>query len=711
MPADDLVLNVRQIAGYNNGLSAEATDAVLIQRGGLGGPYLQLGADALVATALAEGSAPFMAGLAAPSDAAGPQIFTDGISMSTGGFIFWNAYRTQTADDAPFFAGSSAAFGVDPVAGFELHWAATAVEWGPAILTVSPTGLLAAQQIGLARDPAGPMEAATAQWVAATTVASFNGRGGRVTLWIDDIICAGGAPIYSPVFQGSPRAITPPPWSNSSRLATTAFVNCAIAGAYAAYAPLDSPNFTGVPTAPTPAQGSSDGQLATTAFVTNAVADSVVGVASFNTRTGAVVLTTADITGAGGAVLASPIFTGLPSAPTAAPGTNTTQLATTQFVQAAVSGVVAGVSSFNARTGAVVLTTSDISGAGGALLASTVASFNGRAGAVNLIANDVSAAGGALLASPAFTGSPTAPTPPPGDNSTRLATTAFIAAFTGFAPIASPAFTGVPTAPTASVGTNTTQLATTAFVLSEISASTAGVASFNGRTGAVTLLAADISGAGGALLASPVLTGTPAAPTAAPGVATTQLATCAFVAAALAAYAPLSSPAFTGAPTAPTAAPNTSTSQLATTAFVQTGVTDGSNAAAGMIGEVASVTRLIGAALGVLSGTATNIATLALTPGDWDVNANCFLSGATAGAVTALNFWLNTVSVTLPVPTANGAPNFALGVSGIANGSGGPTGRFRVNVAVATTVYLSAIVNFSSGTALLYGAITARRVR
>ena len=98
----------------------------------------------------------------------------------------------------------------------------------------------------------------------------------------------------------------------------------------------------------------------------NAVADSVVGVASFNTRTGAVVLTTADITGAGGAVLASPAFTGLPSAPTAAPGTNTTQLATTQFVQAAVSGVVAGVSKFNARTGAVVLTTSDISGAGGA---------------------------------------------------------------------------------------------------------------------------------------------------------------------------------------------------------------------------------------------------------------------------------------------------------------------------------------------------------
>lgn len=47
----------------------------------------------------------------------------------------------------------------------------------------------------------------------------------------------------------------------------------------------------------------------------------------------------------------------------------------------------------------------------------------------------------------------------------------------------SPAFAGVPTAPTAAPGTNTTQLATTAFVLAN--ATSAGVASFNGRTGAV----------------------------------------------------------------------------------------------------------------------------------------------------------------------------------------------------------------------------------
>jgi hypothetical protein len=64
--------------------------------------------------------------------------------------------------------------------------------------------------------------------------------------------------------------------------------------------------------------------------------------------------------------------------------------------------------------------------------------------------------------SPALTGSPTAPTQGLGDNSTKLATTAYVA--TNAVSAVSPAFSGTPTAPTASVGTNTTQLATTGFV-------------------------------------------------------------------------------------------------------------------------------------------------------------------------------------------------------------------------------------------------------
>jgi hypothetical protein len=42
---------------------------------------------------------------------------------------------------------------------------------------------------------------------------------------------------------------------------------------------------------------------------------------------------------AGTSTLASPTFTGTPAAPTASPGTNTTQLATTAFVQAALQAV------------------------------------------------------------------------------------------------------------------------------------------------------------------------------------------------------------------------------------------------------------------------------------------------------------------------------------------------------------------------------------
>lgn len=106
-------------------------------------------------------------------------------------------------------------------------------------------------------------------------------------------------------------------------------------------APTASPALTGVPTAPTAAPGTNTTQLATTAFVI-----SNGSVTSFNARTGAVTpqagdYSVAQVTGA--APLASPSLTGVPLAPTAAPGTNTTQIATTAFVLA------------NPPTGSVVL--------------------------------------------------------------------------------------------------------------------------------------------------------------------------------------------------------------------------------------------------------------------------------------------------------------------------------------------------------------------
>ena len=64
----------------------------------------------------------------------------------------------------------------------------------------------------------------------------------------------------------------------------------------APYAIINSPAFTGVPLAPTPTTGDNSTKLATTAFVQATLTASVSGVASFNTRTGAVTLTFGDVT-------------------------------------------------------------------------------------------------------------------------------------------------------------------------------------------------------------------------------------------------------------------------------------------------------------------------------------------------------------------------------------------------------------------------------
>ena len=106
------------------------------------------------------------------------------------------------------------------------------------------------------------------------------------------------------------------------------------------------------------------------------------------------------------------------------------------------------------------------------------------------------------------------------------------------ADVAGPTFTGTPAAPTASAGTNTTQLATTEFV------SVAIANLINGAPGALDTLneiadaiADDANVAANlttlinarATIASPTFTGTPAAPTAAQSTNTTQVATTAFV--------------------------------------------------------------------------------------------------------------------------------------------------------------------------------------
>ena len=117
-----------------------------------------------------------------------------------------------------------------------------------------------------------------------------------------------------------------------------------------------------------------------------------------------------------------------------------------------------------------------------------------------------------------------------------------------YAPKASPTFSGTPKAPTPAAGNNTTQVATTAFVQAALTAL------INGAPATLDTLkeiAAAINND--------------------PNFSTT-------INNALALKAPLSSPALTGTPTAPTAAQSVNNTQIATTAFVKSAI-------AGMVGS------------------------------------------------------------------------------------------------------------------------------
>ena len=106
------------------------------------------------------------------------------------------------------------------------------------------------------------------------------------------------------------------------------------------------------------------------------------------------------------AAVAGPTFTGAPAAPTASAGTNTTQLATTEFVSVAIANL--------------------INGAPGALdtlneIAEAIADDANVAANLTTLIN-----ARATIASPTFTGTPAAPTAAQSTNTTQVATTAFV---------------------------------------------------------------------------------------------------------------------------------------------------------------------------------------------------------------------------------------------------------------------------------------------
>jgi len=402
----------------------------------------------------------------------------------------------------------------------------------------------------------------------------------------------------SPAFTGIPTAPTASAPTNSTQIATTAFVGNAINTLGVATtlslsfkANIASPALTGVPTATTAAAGTNSLQIATTAFVTSSptFVGEPIAPTAVSSDSSTQIATTAFVQ----AQKSSPVFTGFPSAPTADTSTVTTQIATTAFVQAQKS-------------------------------------------------------------SPVFTGIPIAPTAAVATATTQIATTAFVQAQKS-----SPVFTGIPTAPTAVVATATTQIATTAFVgsaltivvnnLGTMAAQNANNVSITGGsiTG-INALAVDVGGTGAAIPSA-------ARTNLGLGSISTQNAGNVTIAGGAISNVTIDSPTITGIPTAPTAPPGTNTPQVATTAFVTNvagslGTMSSQNANAVDITGGTVAGAIVGAypvgSIYMNASVATNPVTL-LGFGSWVAlgagrmllgNGGGFSVGSTGGAATtALN--------------------------------------------------------------------------
>lgn len=174
--------------------------------------------------------------------------------------------------------------------------------------------------------------------------------------------------------------------------------------------------------------------------------------------------------------------------------------------------------------------------------------------------------------------------------------------------------------------------------------------------------------------------------------------------------------AFTAPATAATYAPANGTTTTTTTStsigqgqYLATATND--NATAGNIGEyVASDIATPGSS--ITSGTPTNLTSISLGAGDWDVS--CSITFVPAGTTTA-SFGiasLSTVSGTLDTTLGRQtvlawAPNTA--VSGTRFTAAVFPSRFSLST--TTTVYCVGNVSFATSTMTFYGNLHARRVR
>lgn len=268
------------------------------------------------------------------------------------------------------------------------------------------------------------------------------------------------AVLDSPEFSGSPTVPIQSKTANNGTIAATAFVQAHVADINAALdlkANLNSPTLTGAPLTTTASTSENSARIASTAYVVNRISSTISnyytkaeilaqnaviaqqwGAADNLIKNDVAELRLSDISIQDNidalttavslkAPLASPAFSGAPTAPTAPTSDNSGRIASTEFVANKIS---ASNTNFYTKVeidaSNALITQSRIAGDAG--LQTQINAIKTDVSSLQLNGADLSAALAlkAPIASPAFTGSPTTTTATTNDNSNRIASTAFV---------------------------------------------------------------------------------------------------------------------------------------------------------------------------------------------------------------------------------------------------------------------------------------------
>ena len=148
------------------------------------------------------------------------------------------------------------------------------------------------------------------------------------------------------------------------------------------------------------------------------------------------------------------------------------------------------------------------------------------------------------------------------------------------------------------------------------------------------------------------------------------------------------------------------TNQMGGGYLLAKGVTDGSDAPPGQIGEVLSTVNTVGATFP--TGAISNIAAISLTPGDWDVAGEFWFTGGITG-VSFATAAINLVSGTLPTLSMGASRQQISGT--LAGAQVLSLAPCRISLGAAASAYLIGQITYTGGTATATGKIWARRAR